>query len=169
APYIGVVTAAAFVSVIDDANRFGSSRKVGAYLGMVPSEKSSGDRRRLGSITKKGNGYVRSLLIEVSWGIFRHRSDDPLHCWTQAVAKRRGKHIAVVALARRLAGVLWAMWRDDTVYDPEWVGKRCARGLKRQAQDIDLRADAMKRAADKVRRRARNYQHHLPKTEVTLS
>jgi len=63
APYIGVVTAAAFVSVIDDANRFGSSRKVGAYLGMVPVEESSGDRRRLGSITKKGNGYVRSLLI----------------------------------------------------------------------------------------------------------
>jgi transposase len=169
APYIGVVTAAAFVSVIDDAKRFGSSRKVGAYLGMVPSEKSSGDRRRLGSITKKGNGYVRSLLIEVSWGIFRHRSDDPLHCWTQTVAKRRGKRIAVVALARRLAGVLWAMWRDDTVYDPEWVGKRCARGLKRQAQGIDLRADAIKRAADKVRRRARSYQHHLPTEEVTIS
>jgi len=169
-PNVGVITAAAFVSVIDDAHRFGSSRKVGAYLGMVPSEKSTGDRRRLGSITKKGNSYIRSLLIEASWGIMRRRDDDPLRRWAQAVAKRRGKRVAVVALARRLAGVLWAMWRDGTVYDPAWVGQRSARGLARQAQNLDLRAAAMKRAADKVRHRARSYQHHLPKTkEVTIS
>ncbi len=165
APYIGVVTAGAFVSVIDDAHRFSDSRKVGAYLGIVPSEKSSGNRRRLGSITKKGNGYLRSLLVEVSWSMMRRKSDDPLTCWAQAVAKRRGKRIAVVALARRLAAVLWAMWRDDTVYDPQWVGKRIARGLKREAQDIKIRADAMKRAAEKVRRRAHRYRHHLPKAE----
>ena len=170
APYVGVVTAAAFVSVLDDAHRFGNSRKVGAYLGLVPSEKSSGDRRRLGSITKKGNSYVRSLLIEVSWSILRHSSDDPLHRWAKALAKRRGNRIAVVALARRLAGILWGMWRDGTVYDPAWIGRRIARGLARQAQDIDLRAAAMKRAADKVRRRARSYRHHLPKSEeVTVS
>ena len=170
APNIGVVTAAAFVSVVDDAHRFGSSRKVGAYVGLVPSEKSTGDRRRLGSITKKGNGYLRSLLVEVSWSILRRSSDDPLHRWANAVAKRRGSRIAVVALARRLAGVLWAMWRDDRVYDPAWVGQRIARGLQRQAEDTKLRADAMKRAAEKVRRRARRYQHHLPNTtEVTRS
>ena len=100
APYVGVVTAAAFVSVLDDAHPFGNSRKVGAYLGLVPSEKSSGDRRRLGSITKKGNSYVRSLLIEVSWSILRHSSDDPLHRWAKALAKRRGNRIA----AERLLG-----------------------------------------------------------------
>jgi transposase len=170
APHIGVVTAAAFVSVIDEAHRFASSRKVGAYLGLVPSEKSTGSRRRLGSITKQGNGYARSLLVEVSWSIMRRTSDDPLHRWAQAVAKRRGKRIAVVALARRLAGVLWAMWRHDAVYDPASVGRRSAHGLARQAQEIDFRADAMKRAAEKVRRRARRYRHHLPKTEeVTFS
>lgn len=168
APNIGVVTAAAFVSVIDEAHRFGSARKVGAYLGLVPSEKSSGDSRRLGSITKKGNSYLRSLLIEASWGIMRRRDDDPLQRWAKAVAKRRGKRVAVVALARRLAGVLWAIWRNDTVYDPAWVGQRIASGLARQAQDIDLRAAAMMRAADKVRRRARSHQRHLPKIkEVT--
>jgi len=170
APHVGVVTAAAFVSVIDDAHRFGSSRRVGAYLGMVPSENSTGDRRRLGAITKKGNGYTRSLLVEVSWSILRRSSDDPLHRWASAVAKRRGKRIAVVALARRLAGVLWAMWRDGTVYDPAWVGQRIARGLERQAQDVHLRAAAMTCAASKVRRRARRYQHHLPDgKEVTNS
>jgi transposase len=170
APHIGIVTAAAFVSVIDDAHRFGSSRRVGAYLGMVPCEKSTGDRRRLGSITKKGNGYMRSLLVEVSWSILRRSSDDPLHCWASAVAERRGNRIAVVALARRLAGVLWAMWRDGTVYDPGWVGRRIARGLEHQAQDVHLRAAAMACAASKVRRRARRYQHHLPNDkEVTNS
>jgi transposase len=170
APHIGIVTAAAFVSVIDDAHRFGSSRRVGAYLGMVPCEKSTGDRRRLGSITKKGNGYMRSLLVEVSWSILRRSSDDPLHRWASAVAERRGNRIAVVALARRLAGVLWAMWRDNTVYDAAWVGRRIARGLERQAQDVHLRAAAMTCAASKVRRRARRYQHHLPNDkEVTNS
>jgi transposase len=169
APHIGVVTAAAFVSVIDDARRFRNARKVGAYLGMAPSEKSTGDRRRLGSITKQGNGYVRSLLVEVSWSILRRRSDDPLHRWAQAVGKRRGNRVAVVGLARRLAGVLWAMWRDGTVYDPARVGNRIARGLALQAQDINLCAAAIKRAADKVRRRARRYQHHLPNTEEVTS
>ena len=169
-PSVGVVTAAAFVSVIDDAHRFGNSRKVGAYLGMVPCEKSTGNHRRLGSITKKGNSYLRSLLVEASWGILRRSGDDPLHRWAQAVAKRRGKRVAVVGLARRLAGVLWAMWRDDVAYDPQWVGKRSARGLEREAQDLKFRADAMKRAADKLRRRARTYQHHLPNsTEVTTN
>jgi transposase len=169
APQIGVVTAAMFVSVIDDAHRFGSARKVGAYLGLVPSEKSTGDRRRLGSITKQGNGYIRSLLVEVSWSLLRRSSDDPLHRWAKAVAKRRGNRIAVVALARRMAGVLWAMWRDDRVYDPALVGQRSARGLAQQAQDIDFRAAAMKRAADKVRRRARRYRHHLPNLEEVTS
>jgi transposase len=157
APHIGVVTAAAFVSVIDDARRFVSSRKVGAYLGLVPSEKSTGDRRRLGSITKQGNSYLRSLLIEASWGIMRRRDADPLRRWAQAVAKRRGNRVAVVALARRLAGVLWAIWRDGTVYDPAWVGHRSAHGLARQAQALELRAAAFERVADKVRRRARRY------------
>jgi transposase len=168
-PSVGVVTAAAFVSVIDDARRFTSARKVGAYLGMVPSEKSSSDRRRLGSITKQGNSYLRSLLVEASWGIMRRSDDDPLHRWAEAVAKRRGKNVAVVALARRLAGVLWAMWRNGTVYDAAWVGQRSAHGVALNAQDLDLRAAALKRAADKLRQRAQSYRRHLPKTEVTIT
>lgn len=70
-----------------------------------------------------------------------------------AVADRRRKFIATAALARSLAGVLWAMWRDDTAYDPARVGLRSATGLTRQAEDIEFRADAMKRAAERPPRR----------------
>ena len=91
----------------------------------------------------------------------RTQGDDPLQRWAQAVAERRGKFIATVALARRLAGVLWAMGRDDIAYDPARVGLRSATGLARQAEDIEFRADAMKRAAEKARRRARPHERKL--------
>jgi hypothetical protein len=135
---------------------------VGAYLGLVPSEKSSGERRRLGSITKQGNSYARATLVQASWGLLRLGcSDDPLQTWANAIAHRRGKFIAVVALARRLAGILWAIWRDDTPYDAARVGSRSAAGLARQAEDITFRATAMQRAAEKARRRARPHERKL--------
>jgi transposase len=155
APGVGLIVAACFVSVIDEANRFGRAHQVQAYLGLVPSENTS-VKRKLGAITKQGNSYVRAMLVQASWQILRLRAEDPLKTWAMAIAKRRGKRIAVVALARRLAGVLWAMWRDGTVYDPALVGDTSARGLKRQAQDIQLVAAAQKRAAVKKRRHLRH-------------
>jgi transposase len=82
---------------------------------LVPSEDTTGGRRRLGA--KAGNLYVRSLLVEVSWTLLRNKDGDPLARWARQLVRRRGARIAVVALARRLAGVLWAVWRDGTVYD----------------------------------------------------
>jgi transposase len=161
-PNVNVIVAAVFVSVIDDAHRFHDAHQVGAYLGLVPSEKSSGDRRRLGAITKQGNSYARATLMQASWGLMRlRRTDDPLQQWAHAVASRRGKFIAAVALARRLAGILWAMWRDDTAYDAARVGARSAAGLERSAQDITIRAVAMERAALKAQQRARPHARKL--------
>jgi transposase len=170
APSVGVVVAACFVSVVDDAHRFRNSHAVGAYIGLVPSEKSSGDRRRLGSITKHGNGYLRSMLVEASWNILRRNIPDPLHQWARSIAKRRGTRIAVVAVARRLACILWAIWRDDTVYEPEQVGKRRGRRLSEREQDPQVRVDALERARQKLLRRKRNYKHHLAlNKEVTTA
>ncbi len=76
-------------------------------------------------------------------------------CRADALAKTRGKRIAAVALARRLAGVLWAMWRDGTVYDPGLQARDSARGLKTHAQSQGLRAQAMARVAKKIQRRER--------------
>jgi transposase len=160
-PSVNVIVAAVFVSVIDEARRFKDAHQVGAYLGLVPLEKSTGERRRLGAITKQGNSYARAMLMQTSWGILRRRSEDPLHCWAQAVAQRRGKCIAAVALARRVAGVLWAMWRDDAAYDPARVGLRSATGLARHAEEIEFRAAAMKRAATKAHRRASVHERKL--------
>jgi len=151
---VSLIVAASFVSVIDEAGRFKNAHQVEAYLGLVPLEDSSGGKRKLGSITKRGNSYLRTLLVQAAWTIMRTSSpDDPLRVWAESVAARRGKRIAVVALSRRLAGIMWAMWRDGTVYEPGALGKAQARGLRVQAQNTQLRANALSAAARKLARR----------------
>ena len=141
APGVGPIIAASFVSVIDDAKRFRSPHHVESYVGLVPNEDSSGGKRRLGAISKKGNPYLRSLLVEGAWVILRHRDHhEPLRVWAEAVAERRGRKIAVTALARRLVGVLWAMWRDSKPYDPNLLAAASSRGTRRLAQTLQVQA-----------------------------
>jgi transposase len=119
APSIGPITAAAIVATIDDVTRFRSAHHFEAFLGVVPGERSSGETRRIGRITKAGNARARYLLVEAGWRIL-HAKDaetEALRVWALGIAARRGKRIAVVALARRLAGILYAMWRDQRAYD----------------------------------------------------
>jgi transposase len=119
APGIGPITASALVATIDDITRFRSAHEFEAYLGVVPGERSSGEKRRVGRITKAGNARVRWLLVEAAWRLVRSRSEETaaLRAWASAIATRRGKRVAVVALARRLAGILYAMWRDGARYE----------------------------------------------------
>ena len=108
---------------------------MGAYLGLVPAEISSGDQLRIGAITKQGNSYARAMLMQASWGLIRSaRQDDPLQQWARSVASRRGKFIAAAALARRLAGIMRAMWRDARTYRADHIGSRSAAGLAQQAE-----------------------------------
>ena len=127
-PSVGPVTAAAFVATIDDAGRFHRAHEVEAYLGLVPRELSSGESQRRGRITKAGNRRMRWLLVQAAVSILRLR--DPrtaaLRRWATSIAARRGKKIAVVALARRLAGLLYAMLRDGTTYIPRVVPRHAA-------------------------------------------
>ena len=120
APSIGPITASAIVATVDDVTRFASAHQFEAFLGLVPGERSSGEKRRIGRITKAGNSRVRYLLVEAGWRILRTKSAETaaLRAWGLTIAARRGKRIAVVALARRLAGILYAMWRDGTPYQP---------------------------------------------------
>jgi transposase len=156
APGVALIVSATFVSVIDEAKRFRNAHAVSAYLGLVPGENTTGGKRRLGSITKHGNTHARSMLVQSAWQILRAGdAEDPLRRWADALAKTRGKRIAAVALARRLAGVLWAMWRDGTVYDPGLQARESARGLQTHAQSQGLRAQAMVRVAKKIQRRER--------------
>ena len=118
---IGPITAAAFLAAIDDVGRFSHAHQLEAYLGRVPREYSSGDTQRRGPITKAGPSRVRWLLIQAALSILRRRPPAAHAFWTWAlhIATRRGKHVAVVALARRLAGILYALLRDHTVYAPQ--------------------------------------------------
>ena len=129
-PGIGPVTACALVATIDDITRFQSAHQLEAYLGVVPGERSSGEQRRVGRITKAGNARARWLLVEAAWRILRSRSEETaaLRAWTLAIAARRGKRIAIVALARRLAGIVYAMWRDNTPYTASKLRMPRARG-----------------------------------------
>jgi len=93
-------------------------------LGLVPSERSSGERQQRGHISKAGPGRARHMLVEAAWTILRRRSpaNAALHDWAAAIAARRGSRVAVVALARKLAGILYAMWRDSTSFAARAAG-----------------------------------------------
>jgi transposase len=121
APGVGPVTATTFAATIDDATRFGAAKQVRSYLGLVPREYSSGERQHRGRISKAGGSRARTLLVEAAWALLRRRNEQnaALHDWAMRIATRRGKARACVALARKLAGVLYAMWRDGTEFDPQ--------------------------------------------------
>lgn len=120
APAVGPQTSTAFVAVVDDVGRFSKAHKLESYLGLIPGEWSSSEKRIKLGITKRGDSHVRWLLVEASWSILRSRQPSCLELqrWTHGIAARRGRNVAVVALARRLAGILYAMLRDNRPFDP---------------------------------------------------
>jgi transposase len=108
-PGVGALTAVAFVLIIGEAQRFDCGKQIAAYLGLVPEEDSSGERRRLGHISKQGNSLLRFLLVEAAQATAR--CDRRWRNQFFHLAQRRGRKIAKVAMARRLAVRLYWMWR----------------------------------------------------------
>ena len=102
----------------DVVTQFASAHQVEPYLGRTPREYSSGERQHRGRISKTGSPRMRSLLVEAAWRVLRTTDPAaaPLRAWAEGIAQRRGRSIAAVALARRLAGMLYAMWRDGKDY-----------------------------------------------------
>jgi transposase len=118
-PGVGVVTSLRFIATVDEHSRFRNGAAVGSYVGLVPREHSSGESQRRGGITKAGSAPMRAVLVQAAWAaLHSRRRHDPMLCWARQVARRRGKKIAAVALARKLSGILFALWRDGTSYDP---------------------------------------------------
>jgi transposase len=118
-PGIGPITAVRFKATLDDFSRFPNAHAVESYLGLVPGEHSSSDSQHRLGITKAGSVSLRACLIQAAWAARRSRSPSLMVSWSLEVEKRRGKHVAVVALARKLTGILFALWRDGTEYDPK--------------------------------------------------
>jgi transposase len=117
-PGIGPITACAFVAALDDVTRFRGAGQVTCYLGLVPREYSSGERQRRGHVLRSAHPRVQSLLVQAAWRIWRSTRADTAHLrtWAYAISQRRGRRVAVVALARRVARILFAMWRDGSIY-----------------------------------------------------
>ena len=114
-PGVGALTALAYVLIIGRAERFHCGKQVASYLGLVPLEDSSGNRRRLGHITKQGNSLLRFLLVEAAQVTVRSMPE-----WRSQyfhLAMRRGRKIAKVAMARKLAVRLYWMWRKGWDYE----------------------------------------------------
>jgi transposase len=132
-PGVGPVTAVRFEAALDRVERFESAHQVEAYLGLTPGEYSSSNTKRRTGITKAGSTAVRWLLVQAAWSARNSKRFLPMVHWSHEVEKRRGKRVAIVALARKLAGILFAIWRDGTIFDPR-------RGLARPTLSAALAA-----------------------------
>ncbi|WP_415644384.1 transposase, partial [Shewanella algae] len=107
------------VSFAGDGSGYKNGRHFAANLGLVPKEFSSGGKQKLGSITKRGNSHLRRLLIQGAWSVIRYadKSNDRISQWALKLIERRGKHKAV-AVANKLARIIWAMLFYRTEYRP---------------------------------------------------
>lgn len=120
APGVGPVVAACFLMSIRDPGRFRSGRNVGSYLGLVPSLYQSGKTNRKGRITKHGSSPVRWALCCAANVLLgpKMNSTCALREWGLGLVERKGRKKAVVAVARKLASVLWSMWKNQRQFEP---------------------------------------------------
>jgi transposase len=117
-PGVGPLTALAYVLIIGTPSRFDRGKQIGNYVGMIPSEDSSGGKQRLGHISKQGNSLLRFLLVEAAQAAARcnpHWRRRYIH-----LAMRRHKSIAKVAMGRKLGVRLYWMWRNGCAYSPSF-------------------------------------------------
>ncbi len=117
-PGVGLITATALIAFVGDVQRFRSARHFASYLGLTPRERSSGSKRRLGRISKRGDVYLRMLLVHgarAALAAARRSKQQPdrLRAWALKLHARSGHNRAAVALANKLARIVWATWRRE--------------------------------------------------------
>ena len=117
---IGPLTATALVAAVGDARGFKNGRQLAAWLGLVPKQHSTGGKPTLLGISKRGNSYLRKLLIHGARAVLRHLEDktDAWSCWLKGVEERRGKNRACVAHANKVARVAWVLLAREEMYRP---------------------------------------------------
>lgn len=120
---VGPVTASAAVATVGNFKQFKSGAQLGAWLGLVPKQRSSGGKNNLGTITKRGDAYLRTLLIQGAKSVVNtaHTRDDPISRWALALKERAGWQKAVVALANKNARILWAVITRGEPFDRHHV------------------------------------------------
>jgi transposase len=120
-PGIGLLTATALVGTVGHIHAFARARQFASWLGLTPREHSSAQRRHLGSISKRGDVYLRCLLTHGARAVLvaaarRPRSAAGLHHWALSVRERRGHNKATIAVANKLGRIVWAVWTKDVPY-----------------------------------------------------
>lgn len=115
---IGPVTASALVAAVGDAGQFKNGREMAAWLGLVPRQHSSGGKNRLGHISKRGDSYLRTLLIHGARAVLNTcgHKEDRRSQWLQSVAERRNRNVATVAMANKNARIAWAILSREEEY-----------------------------------------------------
>ena len=119
-PGIGVFSATALVASAGDASVFKNGRQFAAWLGLVPKQHSSGGRIRLAGISKRGDRYLRTLLIQGAHAVLRHRSPGS-DAWLDQLVARRHKNVAAVAIANKNARLAWALLAHQRTYQNDYV------------------------------------------------
>jgi transposase len=117
---VGPLIATALVAMVGDMKQFANGRQLAAALGLTPRQNSSGGKERLLGISKRGDAYLRTLLIHGARSALRtaKNKDDRLSQWISRIAERRHQNVAAVALANKTARIAWAMMKNGTVYEP---------------------------------------------------
>ena len=121
-PGIGLKTAIALVAVTDDISRFKNAKHFASYLGLVPSESSSGDKKRYGSVTKSGPEIARRYLVHGARSNIRYTKEadtDPNKLWALRLKNRVGMNKATVAMAHRMARIAYSVLRSNESYNPK--------------------------------------------------
>ena len=126
-PGIGPITASALVASLGDAKNFDSGRQVAAWLGLVPKQHSSGGKQNLLGISKRGDTYLRTLLIHGARSVIYRAPQKPDACsWINGVVNRRNKNVAAVALANKNARIVWALLAHDREFRSDYVSAKAA-------------------------------------------
>ncbi len=117
---VGPLIATALVATIGDAKHFANGRQMAASIGLTPRQNSSGGKERLLGISKRGDTYLRTLLIHGARSALRtaKNKDDRLSRWVSRLAETRHHNVAAVALANKMARIAWAMMKNGTEYQP---------------------------------------------------
>jgi transposase len=125
---IGPITASALVATLGDAKSFKNARQVPAWLGMVPRHEGTGGNVKLGGISKRGDVYLRTMLIHGARAVIAHMERKPDHAdeWLKKLIARRNKNIAAVALAAKNARIAWALLAHERSYQHDYVATRKA-------------------------------------------
>jgi transposase len=125
---VGPITASAVVATVGDFKQFRNGPQFGAWLGLTPRQNSSGGKNNLGGITRRGDTYLRTLLIQGAKSVVwtAHKREDPISRWVHQLREKHGWQKAAVALANKNARILWAVMTKEQAFDARHVSVKPA-------------------------------------------